>query len=201
MVYLKMNKTIPVNNMREILKKTLEVLREGGLILYPTDTIWGIGCDATNPEAVEKVFRLKGRSGDKSLIILLDNPGRLSSYLQEVPDVAYDLIDYSEKPLTIVYNGARNLAPNVIAEDGSIGIRVVRHNFCEQLLQRFRKPIVSTSANLSGQVSPRNFKEIDPRIHTGVQYVVPLEQQMSGKAVASTIVKLGPSGQYHLIRP
>lgn len=187
-------------NMRDVLKTALEVLRNGGLILYPTDTIWGIGCDATNPEAVEKIIDLKGRSSDKSMIVLLDNPGRLTSYLREVPEVAYDLIEYSDKPLTIVYDNARNLAPNVIAEDGSVGIRIVRHSFCEQLIQRFRKPIVSTSANLSGQASPRNFQEVEAEIRSGVQYVVPLEQQKSEDAVASRIIKLGPSGQYHLIR-
>src|SRR5690606_12453058 len=144
----------------EDVKKALEVLRAGGLILYPTDTIWGIGCDATNPEAVEKVFALKGRTQEKSLIILLENDNQLAAYVQEIPETAYALIEFSERPLTIVFDGAKNLAQNLINQDGSIGIRVVNHPFCSALLQRFRKPIVSTSANLSGQKSPSFFGEI-----------------------------------------
>src|SRR5690606_33402236 len=132
------------------IKQALEVLRAGGLILYPTDTLWGIGCDATNPAAVERVYQLKERDQSKSLIVLLDNENKLSGYVNEVPDVAYQLIEYTERPLTIVYSDAKNLAPNLIAKDGSIGIRIVNHPFCSPLLQRFRKPIVSTSANLSG---------------------------------------------------
>src|SRR5690606_17007471 len=129
------------------LKEALDVLRAGGLILYPTDTIWGIGCDATQPAAVERVYQLKGRDQHKSLIVLLDTDSKLPAYVQEVPDVAYQLIEYTERPLTIVYSGAKNLADNLIAADGSIGIRIVQHPFCSPLLQRFRKPIVSTSAN------------------------------------------------------
>src|SRR5690606_31299331 len=140
----------------------LDVLRTGGLILYPTDTIWGIGCDATNPAAVERVFQLKGRDQRKSLIVLLDNESKLPGYVQEVPEIAYQLIEYTERPLTIVYSGAKNVASNLIAEDGSIGIRIVEHPFCNALLQRFRKPIVSTSANISGQPAPKNFSAISP---------------------------------------
>src|SRR5690606_2628451 len=140
--------------------KALDVLRAGGLILYPTDTYWGIGCDATNPEAVEKVFALKGRALEKSMIMLLENENQLGAYLQDIPDPTYDLIEFSERPLTIVFDGAKNLASNLINPDGSIGIRVVNHPFCSALLQRFRKPIVSTSANLSGQPSPSFFGEI-----------------------------------------
>src|SRR5690606_20511327 len=141
------------------INQALETLRNGGLILYPTDTIWGIGCDATNPEAVERVFRLKGRDPAKSLIVLLDSDHQLQSYVTEVPDVAYQLIEYTERPLTIVYSGAKNLPPNLLAPDGSIGIRIVKHPFCSPLLQRFRKPIVSTSANISGHPAPTNFGE------------------------------------------
>ncbi|MEY3678089.1 MAG: hypothetical protein RI924_230 [Bacteroidota bacterium] len=178
----------------------LEVLRAGGLILYPTDTVWGIGCDATNQAAVKKVFELKGRSESKSLIILLDTENKLQSYVSDVPDVAYDLIEYAEKPLTIIYSGAKNLAPNVINEDTSVGIRVVRHPFCEQLLQRFRLPIVSTSANLSGKAAPANFSEIDEKIIHGVDYVVNLEQQELDKKTPSTIMKLEPDGRFVFIR-
>ncbi|HWK99092.1 MAG TPA: L-threonylcarbamoyladenylate synthase, partial [Parapedobacter sp.] len=141
------------------INQALDTLRNGGLILYPTDTIWGIGCDATNPLAVDRVYKLKGREQAKSLLILLDSDHKLQSYVQEVPEVAYQLIEYTERPLTIVYSGAKNLAPNVLAPDGSIGIRIVQHPFCSALLQRFRKPIVSTSANLSGHPAPATFGE------------------------------------------
>ncbi|RZK52412.1 MAG: threonylcarbamoyl-AMP synthase [Pedobacter sp.] len=142
------------------MNNALEVLKNGGVILYPTDTVWGLGCDATNEEAVAKVNAIKGRSADKSLIILLDNENKLQSYVTEIPEVAYELIEYAENPMTIVFSGAKNLAKNVINADGTIGIRIVKHDFCEQLLQRFRKPIVSTSANISGQPTPKFFDEM-----------------------------------------
>ncbi len=185
---------------KEDLNQALETLKSGGLILYPTDTIWGIGCDATNPEAVEKIFALKGRDKGKSMIILLGNDNQLVSYVREVPEVAYELLEASEKPLTIIYSNAKNLAPNAIAEDGSIGIRVVNHPFCEQLLQRFRKPIVSTSANISGEPSARNFSEISEDIIQGVDYVVKFGQQELSNGTASTIMKLDPSGKFEFIR-
>lgn len=185
---------------REDMNKALETLKNGGLILYPTDTIWGIGCDATNPEAVEKVFALKGRDPQKSMIVLLHNDNQLASYVNDIPEVAYELIEYSEKPLTIVYSNAKNLAPNVLAADGSVGIRVVRHPFCEHLLQRFRKPIVSTSANISGEASPANFEQISESIKTGVDYVVQYDQTRPGKGQSSTVMKLGPSGQIEFLR-
>lgn len=178
----------------------LEVLKSGGLILYPTDTIWGIGCDATNAEAVAKVYKLKGRAEEKSLIILLDTDHKLQSYVKEVPEIAYDLIEYAENPLTIIYSGARNLAPNAIASDGSIGIRIVRHEFCEQLLQRFKKPIISTSANLSGEASPAYFDEISDEIKKGVDYVVNMEQNERTVRKASTIMKLEADGLFTFIR-
>ncbi|MFC7525133.1 L-threonylcarbamoyladenylate synthase [Parapedobacter sp. GCM10030251] len=178
----------------------LEVLRAGGLILYPTDTIWGIGCDATNPAAVERVYQLKGRDQSKSLIVLLDNENKLPGYIQEVPEIAYQLIEYTERPLTIVYSGAKNLAPNLIAEDGSIGIRIVNHAFCSPLLRRLRKPLVSTSANRSGQPSPKNFSEIAPEIIDGVDYVVSYDQDNSGTGTASIVMKLEPGGKFSFIR-
>ncbi|WP_262248705.1 L-threonylcarbamoyladenylate synthase [Parapedobacter soli] len=181
-------------------REALETLRAGGLILYPTDTIWGIGCDATNPDAVERVFRLKGRDQAKSLIILLDNENKLDGYVREVPDIAYQLIEYAERPLTIVYSGAKNLAPNLLAEDGSIGIRIVRHPFCSVLLQRFRKPIVSTSANVSGLPAPASFSEIDPAIFEGVDYVVNYGQDDPQGGTASTVMKLEPNGRFSFIR-
>lgn len=185
---------------RNDVNQALEVLKSGGLILYPTDTIWGIGCDATNPEAVEKVFQLKGRAKEKSLIVLLHNENQLASYVTEIPEVAYQLIEYAEKPLTIVYSGAKNLAANVIAEDGSIGIRVVNHSFCQQLLQRFRKPLVSTSANLSGDPSPKCFDDISEEIKNQVDYIVQFDQHVKSDGKSSSVMKLDPSGKFEFIR-
>lgn len=186
--------------MREEINKALEVLKNGGVILYPTDTVWGLGCDATNEVAVAKVNEIKGRSADKSLIILLDTDNKLQSYVNEIPEVAYELIEYAEKPMTIVFSNAKNLAKNAINSDGSIGIRIVKHDFCEQLLQRFRKPIVSTSANISGQPTPLFFDEIHQDIISAVDYVVDWEQEIRTPKTPSTIVKLGPSGQFEFIR-
>lgn len=186
--------------LKDEVNKALEVLKSGGLILYPTDTIWGIGCDATNAEAIDKVYKLKGRAEEKSLIILLDNDHKLQSYVKEVPEIAYDLIEFAENPLTIIYSGAKNLAPNAIAKDGSIGIRIVKHDFCEQLLQRFKKPLISTSANISGEASPACFDEISDEIKTGVDYVVNLEQNDRSKRKASTIMKLEADGLFSFIR-
>ena len=186
--------------MKNELEKALEVVKAGGIILYPTDTIWGIGCDATNEDAVQKVMALKGRSASKSLIVLVDNDTKLASYVREIPDVAYDLIEYAENPLTIVYSNAKNLAPSVINEDGSVGIRVVKHTFCQQLIQRFRLPIVSTSANISGEPAPKNFSEVSQEIIDGVDYVVNLEQEVSEEKTPSTIMKLSPDGLFTFIR-
>jgi len=186
--------------MKNEVEKALEVVKAGGIILYPTDTSWGIGCDATNEEAVQKVMALKGRSASKSLIVLVDNDTKLASYVREIPDVAYDLIEYAENPLTIVYSNAKNLAKSVINEDGSVGIRVVKHNFCQQLIQRFRLPIVSTSANISGEPAPKNFSEVSQEIIDGVDYVVNLEQEVSEEKTPSTIMKLSPDGLFTFIR-
>ncbi len=186
--------------IREEINKALEVLKNGGTILYPTDTVWGLGCDATNEDAVDKINKIKGRAADKSLIVLLANSNNLQSYISEIPEVGYELIEYAENPLTIIFSGAKNLAKNVINNDGSVGIRVVRHDFCEQLLQRFRKPIVSTSANLSGQPTPLFFDDIDPAIIEAVDYVVDFEQENRTIRKPSTIIKLGPSGQFEFIR-
>ncbi len=186
--------------LREEIAKAIEVLKSGGTILYPTDTIWGIGCDATNEQAVKKVQELKGRIASKSLIILLDTENKLGGYVREVPEIAYDLIEYAEKPLTIIYSGAKNLAPNVINEDGSIGIRIVKNPFCEQLIQRFRLPIVSTSANTSGNPAPKNFADIEEDVLNGVDYVVNWEQDDMAEKTPSTIMKLEPDGRFSFIR-
>lgn len=186
--------------MRQEINNALEVLKSGGVILYPTDTVWGLGCDATNEDAVAKVNAIKGRAADKSLIVLLENDNKLQSYVAEIPDVAYELIEYAENPMTIVFSGAKNLAKNVINSDGTVGIRVVKHDFCEQLLQRFRKPIVSTSANISGQPTPQFFDEISDEVKEAVDYIVDYEQELQELKKPSTIVKLGPSGQFEFIR-
>ncbi len=186
--------------MKEDVSKALETLNTGGIILYPTDTVWGLGCDATNETAVAKINEIKGRSADKSLIVLLDNENKLQSYVNEIPEVAYELIAYAENPLTIIFDGAKNLAKNAINTDGSIGIRIVKHSFCQQLLQRFRKPIISTSANISGKPTPAFFNEITAEIIDMVNYVVEFEQDNITPKKSSTIIKLGPSGQFKLIR-
>jgi len=186
--------------LRTEIDKALTVLKNGGVILYPTDTVWGLGCDATNAEAVEKINVIKNRISDKSFIVLLDNDSKLQSYVNDIPEVAYDLIEYAENPLTIVFSNAKNLAVNVINADGSVGIRVAKHEFVQQLLQRFRKPITSTSANISGQPTPQFFDEIDETIKDAVDYVVNWEQEFREIRKPSTIMKLTPSGQFSFIR-
>jgi L-threonylcarbamoyladenylate synthase len=180
--------------------KALEVLNKGGIILYPTDTIWGIGCDATNADAVKRIYELKRRADSKSMLVLTDNAARLASYVNEVPEVAYDLIELTNKPLTIIYDGAKNLAANLIAEDGSVGIRVTNETFSKTLCTRFRKPIVSTSANVSGEPSPACFVEISDDIKNGVDYIVAFRQDDTTKAAPSGIIKLGAGGQVKVIR-
>lgn len=186
--------------MNEDIRKALEVLIQGGTILYPTDTIWGIGCDATNEEAVEKLYAIKQRDRSKSMLVLLDNPGRLQAYIQDVPDIAWDLIDLTDKPLTLIFNGAKNLASNLINSDGSIGIRITSEDFSRNLCTRFRKPIVSTSANRTGETAPRTFSEIDPEIIEQVDYVVNYRQEETYNQTPSSIIKLGSSGQVEIIR-
>jgi L-threonylcarbamoyladenylate synthase len=186
--------------LKDEVAKALKIVQNGGIILYPTDTIWGIGCDATNSEAVKKIYALKQREEAKSMIILLDTDNKLQSYVSEVPDIAYDLIEFTEKPLTLVMPGAKNIAPELIAADGSIGIRIVKHQFCEQLIQRLRKPLVSTSANISGQPSPKNFNDISPEILDGVDYVVDVDQHDLSEKIPSTIMRLSPGGQFEFLR-
>lgn len=186
--------------MNDEIKKACEVLAKGGVILYPTDTIWGIGCDATNEEAVKRVYEIKRRMDSKALLLLIDNDVKLTYYLREVPAVAYDLIDLSTKPLTIIYDGARNLASNLIAEDGSVGIRVTNEEFSKQLCFRFRKAIVSTSANISGKPSPACFAEISEDIKQAVDYIVDFRRHEQGGAKPSSIIKLGVRGEVKIIR-
>ncbi len=186
--------------MKEDINKALKVLEEGGTILYPTDTIWGIGCDATNPEAIEKIFKIKSCDREKSMLILVDSPGRVERYVEEMPDIAWDLIEVANKPLTIIYSNAVNLPGNLLANDGSIGIRVVNDKFCQQLITRLKKPIVSTSANFHNRKTPLNFEEIDQEIVDSVDYVVQWRQNETKKASPSSIISLGPNGEVKVIR-
>ena len=187
-------------SFNEDIIKAVEVLRSGGVILYPTDTIWGIGCDATNPAAVRRIYEIKQRVDAKSMLILMENPNLLNSYISEVPEIAWDLIEVADTPLTIIYPGAKNLATNLYATDGSIGIRITSEPFTQQLIQRFRKPVVSTSANISGQKSPQNFSEISGEILRLMDYIVDYRQDDLSKSNPSGIIKLGIGGQIEVIR-
>lgn len=184
----------------EEIAKALVVLKNGGTILYPTDTIWGIGCDATNPKAVEKVYALKRRAESKSLIILLDSFDKIGRYVEIVPDVAYDLVSNMETPLTIIYSAAKNLAHNVIAEDGTIAIRIVNDDFCRQLISRFGKPIVSSSANISGDSAPLIFSSIDEEIVNKADSVVNHKRDVFNRSQPSTIIRLLENGEFTIIR-
>ncbi|MDH6358872.1 L-threonylcarbamoyladenylate synthase [Parabacteroides sp. PF5-9] len=189
-----------VHFMTEDINKACQILQAGGLILYPTDTIWGIGCDATNEEAVRKIYTLKNRTDHKAMIVLLDNSVKLETYVTDVPSIAWDLIEVSDKPLTIIYSEGRNLANNLLAEDGSIGIRITNEAFSKKLCERFRKPLVSTSANISGEPFPANFTEISEKIKNGVDYIVNYRQDDQRKVQPSGILKLGSGGLIQLIR-
>ena len=158
--------------MTEDIKKACEVMAAGGIILYPTDTIWGIGCDATNEKAVQRVYELKRRADNKAMLVLMDSEAKLDRYVSDVPDIAWDLISVSDKPLTIIYSSAKNLATNLLGADGSVGIRITNEEFSKKLCERFRKPLVSTSANVSGEPSPANFSEVSEVIKEGVDYIV-----------------------------
>lgn len=186
--------------MHDDLKKALEVLKSGGVILYPTDTIWGIGCDATNPEAVQRIYEIKKREDSKSMLVLMENPALLERYVDDVPEVAWDLVEISTTPLTVIYPNAKNLAKNLIAEDGSVGIRFTKEKFTTQLLQRFRRPLVSTSANISGEKSAAFFDEISEEIKNAVDYIVEYRQDDTTAAQPSGIIKLGSGGRIDIIR-
>lgn len=187
--------------MNEEIKKACQVMAGGGVILYPTDTIWGIGCDATNPEAVKRVYDIKRRADSKAMLVLVDSAVKVDFYVSEVPDVAWDLIELATRPLTIIYDGARNLAPNLLAEDGSVGIRVTQERFSQQLCRQFRKAIVSTSANLSGTPSPHCFADICDEVKLAVDYIVDYRREETAETTPSSIIKLGAKGEVKIIRP
>ncbi|WP_298392569.1 L-threonylcarbamoyladenylate synthase [Flavobacterium sp.] len=176
-----------------------EVIKNGGIILYPTDTVWGIGCDASNAEAVAKIYALKQRDDSKSMIVLMNGEKMMYNVFKEIPDVAWEIWDLSEKPTTLILDNPRNVAENVIAEDKTLGVRLVKEPFCFKLMERMKRPLVSTSANISGMFSPKTFKEISPEIINGVDYVVNLQQDKVCKN-PSTIIKLSLDNQVKIIR-
>lgn len=178
---------------------TLKALKQGGIILYPTDTVWGIGCDATNYEAVEKIYALKKRDDSKSMICLVNDFKMLNQYVEDVPEVAYDILKYAVNPTTIIYDKPKRVSENLVADDNTLAIRVIREKFCNQLIRHFKKPIVSTSANLSGQPTPTSFKEIDAEILKGVDYVVNLQRNKK-MTKPSSIIKLSSDGAVKIIR-
>ena len=186
--------------MDEDVKKCIEVLNKGGLILYPTDTIWGIGCDATNPDAVKKVYDLKCREDNKALLVLLDSVNSIDRYVKSLPEIAYDLIDVAVSPLTIIYDNAYNLAPELLGENSSVGIRVTKEPFSQTLCKRFRRPIVSTSANISGTPAPAYFSEISDVIKNGVDYIVNYRRSDKTNCKASSIIKIGTDGTVKILR-
>lgn len=186
--------------LEDDIKKAVEVMRKGGVILYPTDTVWGIGCDATNAEAVARVYEIKHREDFKAMICLVDNDNRLQRYVRNVPDVAWQLFDCAEDPTTIILDGAINLAPNLIAEDGSIAMRITREEFSKQLCYRFQKPIVSTSANISGEPTAQNYCDISQEIIDAVDYVCWTRRQEHKPHKPSSIIRLREDGQVEIIR-
>ena len=199
------------------LEEAVRVLRMGGVIVYPTDTVWGIGCDATNEEAVRKVYALKHREDSKSMLVLLDTPGKLQGYVEEVPEMAWELLECTDplqlplqrggenmepiRPLTIIYPGAKNLAKNLIAEDGSVGIRITRDPFSKALCERLRRPIVSTSANISGEPAAKTFRQISEDILQQADYVCFYRRDDEEEKQPSSIIKLGLHNEIQIIRP
>ncbi|MBQ9339900.1 MAG: threonylcarbamoyl-AMP synthase [Paludibacteraceae bacterium] len=185
---------------KEDFHRALTTLQGGGIILYPTDTVWGLGCDARQERAVRRLFELKRRADAKAMLCLVDVPGRISSYVTEVPEMAWNLIEFATRPLTIIYPGARNVAPSLIADDGSLGIRVCEDKFCQELVARLHAPIVSTSANISGEPAAKSFADVTPEIINGVDYVVRYRQEEEVEATPSSIIKLGLHNEIKIIR-
>lgn len=187
-------------NQQEDIKNAIEVMKQGGVILYPTDTVWGIGCDATNAEAVAKVYKIKKRDDSKALICLVDSDARLQRYVRNVPNVAWDILDIATKPTTIILDGAINLAPNLIAEDGSIALRITKEPFSHELCYRFQKPLVSTSANISGEPAAANYNDISQELLDTVDYVCFSRRQEHKPHTPSSIIKLKEHGEVTIIR-
>lgn len=186
--------------MQEEINKAIEVLESGGLLLYPTETVWGLGCDASNEQAVDRLLDLKGRGQAQGLIVLLGSDVQLEQHVENIPEVAWDIIDGSDKPITIIYDSVKGIASNVSAADGSAAIRVTRDEFCSRLVQKFRKPLVSTSANTSGQMHADLYENLEPRILEGVDYVVNLKRNERLMGKPSSVVKLASNGEIKIIR-
>ncbi len=182
------------------IKKAVDVLKQGGVILYPTDTIWGLGCDARNADAVRRIYEIKKREDSKAMICLVDSPNRLQKYFRNIPEVAWDLIDYAERPLTLILDNAVNVAPNLVAEDGSLGMRVTKEQFSQQLCFKFQSALVSTSANISGQPSPKSFYDIPEEITSKVDYIVQFARGRKSDGRPSSIIKLTEDGSVTVIR-
>ena len=190
---------MPINNLNEEIHNAYEIIKEGGIILYPTDTVWGIGCDATNPEAVAKIYQLKKRAETQSMIVLMNGEKMMYNVFKDIPEVAWQIMDLSEKPTTLILDKPRNVATNLLAADNTLGIRIVKEPFCFKLMEKMKKPLVSTSANISGQPTPITFAAISPEIINGVDYVVNLHRdKIAGKP--STIIKLTSDSQVKVIR-
>ena len=187
-----------------VLNEAVKVLKEGGVILYPTDTIWGLGCDATNPEAVERIFGIKNRPDSKSLVLLACDLDQIAKYIKEIPQIAIDLVEVNDKPMTIIYpdaiTGKYHLASNAVAADGTVGIRIPMMDFCKQMAWKLGRPVVSTSANISGQPSPKKFKDIPEEIISAVDYVVDPRIEAGSTGQASQIIKIGLHGEVEIIR-
>jgi L-threonylcarbamoyladenylate synthase len=189
-----------VTDIEKEVKLSVDFLKKGKIILYPTDTIWGIGCDATQSKPVDRIYRVKQRFESKSMIILLDHADKLAMYVKKVPPVAYDLIERYQEPLTIIYPDAMNVAKNVVAEDGTVAIRIVRDEFCRKMISLFNKPVVSTSANLSGQPAPIIFSKIPDEITSGVDHIVNYNRDVIIRTKPSTIIRLTENGEFEVIR-
>ncbi len=186
--------------MDEEIVKAVAILKSGGTILYPSDTIWGVGCDATNSKAVQKVINLKNRPPQSSFIILIEKESRLKDYIAEIPEILWDLLSGIESPTTIIYPRAKNLPKNVVAVDGSIAIRLVHDEFCNKLIGKLNKPIISSSANFSGLKAPLMFKDISEEFKQRVDYIVNYNQDRLNKVKPSTIIKLKPNGTFDIVR-
>ncbi|CCX69382.1 MULTISPECIES: L-threonylcarbamoyladenylate synthase [Prevotellaceae] len=187
-------------NRQDDIKKAVEVMKNGGVILYPTDTVWGIGCDATNAEAVAKVYKIKQRDDSKALICLVDSDARLQRYVRNAPEVAWNVMELATKPTTVIFDEAVNLAPNLIAEDGSIAMRITNEEFSKELCYRFQKPIVSTSANISGQPAAQNYCDISEELLNAVDYVCFSRRQEHKPHTPSSIIKIKNNGEIDIIR-
>lgn len=186
--------------LEEDIRRCAAVMRDGGVVLYPTDTVWGIGCDATSSEAVKKVFAIKRRSDAKALITLVDGEAMLERYVEEVPEVAYQLLECALSPITIVYDRGKGVAPELLGEDGSIGIRVTSEIYSNRLCKELRKPLVSTSANISGQPAPGIFRDISGEILDSVDYVACYRRNDTSPSRPSSVIKLSVSGEIRILR-